>query len=706
MTSRKTFAPDGAGSSMSRAERRYRLRKGKKRSSSAFVRNSPTAHLNAQQRAQASGAVEEAGRLIQAGQFRDALERLEGILKLAPGHPEALAQKANLAYVHGQYDEAIALFQESITNEDRAANVHFNLGAVLIKVHRYDEALAPLKRSIKLMPSLAAAHNALGAALVGLWRYDQAIPVLKKSLALSGPQAPVLTNLGLAYFGLGKVEPAITYITKALRFKVDPEQIYLSITPLAILLAFSEDPKDQAAWDNAKENLSKAMPGSPVVEFLEFVLENRKVDPAPDALTRVQSALPPLTDETVSFSTPQIIAASRNATVLPTRVCALLHFGRSATGLLHTLVDGHPQVTTLPGVYFKGFFGLGVWDQIRSRDPDAMIGRFMNLYEVLFDARHPKPVPGNPSSDAVALGAQEGFCHMGPNRDQVLTLDKKAFRAHMLELLAGRESVSQEEFFLMLHRAFERAQGKSGDEELVFYHIHSPVAHEFTNFLRYSPDAQIVMMAREPLQNCESWISTDIFETLEYRAMAVKIAQMPFEISRPEFAGRDSFGLRLDDLKRKPEATMRALAARLGIAWDPCLLQPTMQGLEHWGDPSGKSFGCDPFDTAVLDRKVGKVFGDHDQRLLRALYYPFRVGFGWEEPDDKAFQSELAEVPALLAQPFDCEKLLLETNDLPQGLLDRHVSYKYLRLVLASRLATLQKHGTYPGLLQPLMVEG
>ena len=38
-------------------------------------------------------------------------------------------------------------------------------------------------------------------------------------------------------------------------------------------------------------------------------------------------------------------------------VTALIGFGRSGSLFLHSLLDGHPQISTLPGYFFKGWFG-------------------------------------------------------------------------------------------------------------------------------------------------------------------------------------------------------------------------------------------------------------------------------------------------------------------------------------------------------------
>ena len=45
----------------------------------------------------------------------------------------------------------------------------------------------------------------------------------------------------------------------------------------------------------------------------------------------------------------------------PKKITALVHFGRSGTGLLHSLIDGHSEVSTLPSIYFSEFFDHFTW---------------------------------------------------------------------------------------------------------------------------------------------------------------------------------------------------------------------------------------------------------------------------------------------------------------------------------------------------------
>ena len=74
------------------------------------------------------------------------------------------------------------------------------------------------------------------------------------------------------------------------------------------------------------------------------------------------------------------------------KIIALAQFARSGTGLLHSLIDGHPEVSTLPSIYFSEYFDHSTWEKIISGGWSEMVNRFMTTYEVLFDASSTVPI--------------------------------------------------------------------------------------------------------------------------------------------------------------------------------------------------------------------------------------------------------------------------------------------------------------------------
>ena len=72
--------------------------------------------------------------------------------------------------------------------------------------------------------------------------------------------------------------------------------------------------------------------------------------------------------------------------IQPKKITAMVHFGRSGTGLMHSLIDGHLDVSTLPSIYFSEFFDHFTWKKIIAGGWEEMVDRFATIYDILFDA--------------------------------------------------------------------------------------------------------------------------------------------------------------------------------------------------------------------------------------------------------------------------------------------------------------------------------
>ena len=386
------------------------------------------------------------------------------------------------------------------------------------------------------------------------------------------------------------------------------------------------------------------------------------------------------------------------------RSAVLLNFGRSGTGFLHSLIDGHPQVTTMPGIYMKDFFSRGVWETVVDPDPGTMAENFCALYEVLFDARVHKNVPGSNYPSNFPIGVSEGFTRMGADGSEALGLDRNRFRRQLRNLLQKEGLIDSGRFFTLIHAAFELTLGRRPDVELLFYHIHNPTHFAFINFLRQFPGCRILLIVRNPLQSLESWISKKIDEPGAYPEIVNRVVRMLFALDRPEFSLFPSAGIRLEDLKQDPEATLGRLCRFLGIEMAPSLEHATMQGVRWWGDPgSVRLENKDPFGQITHDpiaRKIGSILSEQDQLVLETLFFPFSQRFGYPCKDGTTFQRDLQRIRPLLARPFDFEQRDVEA--IPRGLvpLEENHFCSFLRQLLMRRWKTLAASGTYPGLLK------
>ena len=273
--------------------------------------------------------------------------------------------------------------------------------------------------------------------------------------------------------------------------------------------------------------------------------------------------------------------------------------------------------------------------------------------------------------------------------------------------MADYASLTPQNFFTLAHSAYEKALNKTSNKQSIFYHIHNPSPYAKLNFLRYNPEAKLLMIVREPLQSCESWVKKAIKKSSENTHN--RIVTMLFDIDQIDFRRQDSIGVRLEDLKKRPKETMVALCDWMGIEDSPTLYEMTAQGKKWWGDPTSPDYtpkGMSPFDNSAITRKVGSVFSEQDQFILRTLFYPFSVRFGYIEENIIGFKEDLKTIKPLLDEPFGFQEKLAENLSQDLETITRSGSALYLRAALHDRWAVLDEFNDYPNMLKLLVIQG
>ena len=393
---------------------------------------------------------------------------------------------------------------------------------------------------------------------------------------------------------------------------------------------------------------------------------------------------------------------------LPDKMVALVHFGRSGTGLLHSLNDGHSEVSTLPSIYFSEYFDHSTWMKIISNGWDGVIDRFMEIYDVLFDASSAVPIIAKSIQMLQNIGVKEGMANVGDQRDEVLRVDRKLFRSELNRLINSYDKLDAFSFFKLVNAAYDKAISDLNPKNLIFYHIHNPDTYAQLNFFRLAPQAKWIMMVREPIQSCESWIGVSgNFEKNDYGSIAIQILSMLFEIDNIVYHKQDSVAVRLEDLKERPRKTIPALCKWMGIKEEDSLYEMTAQGKKWWGDPSSSDYkidGMDPFGKTSIKRKVGTIFSKNDQFILRTLFHPFSVRFGYAKENKEQFKSDLETMRPMLDSLFDFEKAIIAETEADPEQFMKSGSYLYLRSGLIERWNTLNKFGTYPNMIKTLEI--
>jgi len=640
--------------------------------------------------------VRDQDRLSEAGQI---------LIRAATLDPHSAEIHCNLGIVFrdlSQFGDAEICFRQAVALKPGYAEAHSSLGNVLRELERLPEAEECLRRAIEIRPTFAPAHRDLGCVLDVLGRRDEAIYHLEAAVACDPQLADAHAILGSLQMLDGRVEAGVASELEALRLVSD------------LSLAWK-----MLGWGRKARDRLRGADGSGRFEDTEIptlaratpIFVRHKLDLAcysPETVTggvldAALAALPVDEPLPVGAASPGRAAGAAGA-ALADSVVALLHFGRSGTGLMHSLIDSHPQISTIPSIYLQGFFEDGVWRRLGGRGWRHLPDRFAEIFEVVFDARSQRPVPSpSPDVNNIALGWKEGMANVGDNRDEWLSVDRERFRAETLRLMEGMETVDQATFFKVVHAAFDLCTGAAAPKGTIFYHLH----YRSLAFQKRFPDARFVMMVREPLQSCESWIRLE-FDEGGYVKVVPRIARMLFDVDRPEGWRHDVVGVRLEDLKARSGQTLRALCAWMGVDEAPSLYQMTAQGKKWWGDPSSPDYSgakaMDPFDRTCLSRKPVGIFSEKDRFILGTLFHPFSVRFGYREDDAEGFRRDLARVRPLLDEMMDFERVCCEREGGDPARFRRRGDYLFFHAAIEDRWRTLDRLGTYPNMVKPLVL--
>ena len=640
--------------------------------------------------------------LQEQGKPEEAIEAYKKALDIKPDYADAHNNMGVTLQAQGKLEEAIEAYNKALAIKPDYAEAFYNMGITLQEQGKLEAAIEAYNKALVLKPDYADAHNNMGNTLQDQGKLEEAIEAYNKALTINPDYTEAYNNMGATLQAQGKLEEAIEAYNKALAIKPDNAEAWNNIVfPLqSIKLKVSSQeklvsyyPKDTGSnyYQIAKSNLNfKINLGGTDAE--------KSLSESLNALAKADYSVIKKPEDSIDPASSQM--------ELTDKVVALVHWGRSGTGLLHSLIDGHLEVSTLPSIYLSQYFDSSTWERIISDGWSQMADQFMAMYDVIFDAKSRVPVHSRSQILLYNIGRKEGMANVGDQRDEVLSVDKELFHAELQRLMNCYDQLDASIFFKLIHRAYDKAINDIPQKNIIFYHIHNPDTYAQLNFVRSTPKANWVMMVREPVQSCESHLKKP-FKKNKYSQIANRIILMLFEIDNIIYHKQNSVGVRLEDLKERPRQTIPALCNWMGIEETESLYEMTAQGKKWWGDPSSPDFeqdGMNPFGKTSINRKLGSVFSSNDQFILRTLFYPFSVRFGYVEANAEQFEIDLQTIRPMLDEMFDFEKtIVVRTQANPEQFM-KSGSYLYLRLGLIERWDILKEFGTYPNMIKPLNI--
>ncbi len=162
---------------------------------------------------------------IRSRQFAEAYAAADQAIKIAPGLSGALYQKASILHTQGQIQQALALYDRSLTAESGNIEARLARAGIFLDLGRDKDAQADLKELFLLNPNepraiyldalLAERRGDINASKNGLKRITEMLDPVPIEYVRFRPQALMLN--GMAHFGLNEFEKAKPYLEYAAR---------------------------------------------------------------------------------------------------------------------------------------------------------------------------------------------------------------------------------------------------------------------------------------------------------------------------------------------------------------------------------------------------------------------------------------------------------------------------------------------------------
>ena len=148
--------------------------------------------------------VQEAAKLLKAGQHKQALDRVNKALAAKPRDPQARFMKGLILTEQGKSKEAIEIFTQLTKDYPELPEPYNNLAVIYASQGQYDKARAALEQSIRTHPSYATAYENLGDVYAKL-----ASQAYDKALQIDSSNAAAKNKLSLVRELVGRPSPTV-----------------------------------------------------------------------------------------------------------------------------------------------------------------------------------------------------------------------------------------------------------------------------------------------------------------------------------------------------------------------------------------------------------------------------------------------------------------------------------------------------------------
>jgi tetratricopeptide (TPR) repeat protein len=157
-----------------------------------------------------------------AGQYEQAAPLYRKLISINPKDAKAYFNLLfRLYHKAAQYDKAIEVCQEILSQFPDNANDRYNLGISYFRLENFAQALEAFRHALSLNSNFDPAHYNIGLVHFRQENYAEAIQAFKSFTALKPDSPDAHYNIGAAYLQLKKYEEALEPLQRAIELKPD-----------------------------------------------------------------------------------------------------------------------------------------------------------------------------------------------------------------------------------------------------------------------------------------------------------------------------------------------------------------------------------------------------------------------------------------------------------------------------------------------------
>ena len=161
----------------------------------------------------------EAEELANEGRLHEALDLLNTVLNIKPGHPPALNDKGTILFTLGEMEKALVMYDMALESDPKIIDTWTNKGFALHHMGNLTGAFYSYERALALNPNNTEVLSSIGALYFEIDKYDKAMKYFERATGIKPNDPDLWYFRGFTNEVLERWHAALTCYNEVLRLK-------------------------------------------------------------------------------------------------------------------------------------------------------------------------------------------------------------------------------------------------------------------------------------------------------------------------------------------------------------------------------------------------------------------------------------------------------------------------------------------------------